>query len=147
MKMVEEKSKQSADAAVRSAPASGKSGKIAAVRIRSAIHADGAVKDTLEMLKLRRKNACVILDDTPSLRGMIVKAKDFITYGEVSPDVVKLLEEKRGRKGKDGKLLNVFLLHPPRGGFERKGIKLPFNLGGALGYRGTKIDDLLKRMV
>ena len=47
-------------------------------------------------------------------------------------------------KRKDKKMIN---LHPPRGGFERKGIKIPFKVGGALGYRGEKISDLIKRML
>jgi large subunit ribosomal protein L30 len=40
-----------------------------------------------------------------------------------------------------------FRLNPPRKGFERKGIKVPFSLGGALGYRKNKINDLIKRMI
>jgi large subunit ribosomal protein L30 len=39
----------------------------------------------------------------------------------------------------------VIRLHPPRKGYE--GIKRPFSLGGALGYRGEKINDLLRRMI
>jgi large subunit ribosomal protein L30 len=40
-----------------------------------------------------------------------------------------------------------FRLGMPRKGFERKGIKYPFSLGGVLGYRKDKINDLLKRMI
>ena len=40
-----------------------------------------------------------------------------------------------------------FRLNPPVKGFDRKGIKVPFSLGGALGYRKEKINDLIKRMV
>ncbi len=40
-----------------------------------------------------------------------------------------------------------FRLSPPRGGFERGGIKRPFHLGGALGYRGRYINDLIRRMI
>ncbi len=40
-----------------------------------------------------------------------------------------------------------FRLHPPSGGYERKGIKVPYALGGALGYRGAAINDLLRRMM
>ena len=39
----------------------------------------------------------------------------------------------------------VIRLSPPRKGYE--GIKRPFSLGGALGYRGEKINDLLRRMI
>jgi large subunit ribosomal protein L30 len=40
-----------------------------------------------------------------------------------------------------------FRLNPPKGGFERKGIKQPFATGGVLGYRGAKINDLIQRML
>ena len=40
-----------------------------------------------------------------------------------------------------------FRLSPPRKGFGRKGIKFAFTKGGALGYRGIKINDLIKRML
>ena len=38
----------------------------------------------------------------------------------------------------------VFRLHPPRKGYE--GIKRSFKEGGALGYRGEKINNLIRRM-
>ena len=40
-----------------------------------------------------------------------------------------------------------FRLKPPVGGFERKGIKIPFSLGGAIGYRKDKINDLILKML
>ena len=40
-----------------------------------------------------------------------------------------------------------FRLAPPIKGFERKGIKLPFSMGGVLGYRKEKINGLLQRMI
>jgi large subunit ribosomal protein L30 len=53
-----------------------------------------------------------------------------------------MLKEKRGAEDQ-----KVFRLSPPRGGFERKGIKTPFTMGGALGNRKEKINDLIKRMI
>ena len=44
-------------------------------------------------------------------------------------------------------LKQFFRLSPPVRGFERGGIKNPFSLGGALGYRKDNINDLVKRMV
>lgn len=44
-------------------------------------------------------------------------------------------------------LKQFFRLGMPRKGFERKGIKVPYSLGGALGYRKESINDLIKRMV
>ena len=39
-----------------------------------------------------------------------------------------------------------FRLHPPRGGFKGS-IKKHFKAGGELGYRGSNINDLVKRML
>ena len=40
----------------------------------------------------------------------------------------------------------VFKLHPPTKGFKGK-IKKSYGMGGELGYRGEKINELIKRMV
>ncbi len=40
----------------------------------------------------------------------------------------------------------VFRLHPPRGGFERPGIKRSFSVGGVWGNRGPKINALIEKM-
>lgn len=51
------------------------------------------------------------------------------------------------------KLLDVpglkpfFKLSPPVKGFERGGTKKPYSMGGVLGYRKEKINDLIKRML
>ena len=114
--------------------------KLAAVLIRGLIGIRKEIKDTLFMLKLRKKHACVVLANNAVNRGMLKKVKDYVAYGTISQEVEKELVEKRG----EGKF---YALHPPRGGFGRKGIKVPFNSGGALGDRNDKMDDLLKRMI
>ncbi|MFP4567980.1 MAG: uL30 family ribosomal protein [Candidatus Woesearchaeota archaeon] len=115
--------------------------KLAAILVRGLVEVKQEIKDTLRMLNLQKKNACVILVDNPVNRGMLKKCENYITFGEVSDEVVALLKEKRPSTSK------FFSLHPPRGGFEREGIKKPFNLKGALGYRAGKIDDLIKKMI
>ncbi len=40
-----------------------------------------------------------------------------------------------------------FRLTPPRGGYERKGIKTQYSIGGALGYRKETINGLIRRMI
>ena len=44
-------------------------------------------------------------------------------------------------------LKQVFRLMPPKKGYERGGIKHPYSTGGALGYRGDAINDLVNRMI
>jgi len=40
-----------------------------------------------------------------------------------------------------------FRLKPPSKGYDRKGIKKSFSIGGALGYRGKEISKLINRMI
>ena len=115
---------------------------IAIIRIRGETGIKKDVKDTLEMLNLSRKFSAVVVDETPVYLGMAVKAKDFITWGEIDAETKKLLDEKR--KDSESK---VYRLHPPRGGFERKGTKRTYIEGGALGNRKKDINTLIKRMV
>ncbi len=111
---------------------------IAAIRIRSSIGARKPVKDTLRMLGLTRKNACVVVEDTPQMRGMLRKCTDFITYGDVSDELAKQLKELY--KGDD-----AAHLHPARGGL--KSVKRPFTRNGDLGDRGEEMEKLIKRML
>ncbi|ASJ00120.1 50S ribosomal protein L30 [Thermococcus gorgonarius] len=71
--------------------------KLALIRLRSGIRARGEVRDTLAMLRLHRINHLVIVDDTPSYRGMIQKVKDYITWGEIDKETLVKLLRKRGR--------------------------------------------------
>ena len=154
--------------------------KIAIVQIRGTIGVSKTVKDTLRMLNLSRKNSCSIIDSNPQFIGMLTKVKDVSTWGEINPETLKILLEKRGRlpgnilldekyvKDKlnlsldqfakeliDGNkkvkdlpgLKPFFRLHPPRGGFEKGGIKRPFSLGGVLGYRKDRINSLIQKMI
>src|SRR3990172_2019334 len=122
---------------------------IAAILIRSLINKTPDQRKALDVLRLRSRHLCIVLKDTPSNRGMMHKVKDCVTYGEIDYTTFKLLKDKRGetRMDREGKahMLPVFRLHPPRGGFERKGIKMPFSLGGALGDRGAQIKELIER--
>lgn len=122
---------------------------IAVILVRGLIDISKNIKDTLYMLRLRRKNVCVIIEATQSNIGMINKVKDYVTWGEINDVTLKLLIEKRSeRNPEDPKRTKPFFrLSPPRKGFGRKGVKMPFSHGGALGCRGEKINDLIKRML
>ena len=56
------------------------------------------VKHTLDLLQLWRKHYCVVVQNTPAMKGMLVKAKDYVTFGEIDEDTIKLLNEKRLEK-------------------------------------------------
>lgn len=116
---------------------------IAVVRVRGSIGVMKEIKDTLNMLRLYNKNNCVVVPNTPAYLGMIKKVKDYVTWGEIDDKTLNLLKEKR-KKDVEKK---YFRLNPPRKGYGRKGIKCSFRIGGALGYRKEKINDLIKRML
>lgn len=113
---------------------------LAIIRVRGLLRRTAEQRTTFEYLNITTKQACAIFPDTPSIRGMIRKVDGFITWGEVDDETIKLLEEKKGKQ-------KTYNLQPPRGGFERKGTKVPYSRGGALGYRGSAINDLIKRMI
>lgn len=139
---------------------------LAAIRIRGLTMVNTKIQDTMKMLRLYKSNFCTVLPNTPIYAGMLKKAKDYITWGEIDDETFKMLVEKRGEefngretdskskiKYNDFVVINnkrikrYFRLNPPRKGFGRKGIKHTFQQGGALGYRGEAINDLIKRMV
>jgi hypothetical protein len=99
------------------------------------------------MLNLQKKHACVVVDDTPSVCGMLKKIQSVVTYGPLSEETYAQLKAKRGSASKDDNAKEVFFLAPPVGGFERKGIKKSVVQGGALGERKQGIDSLLQKMM
>ncbi|MBI2103026.1 uL30 family ribosomal protein [Candidatus Woesearchaeota archaeon] len=139
--------------------------KLAVVLVRGLIDMNQPLKDALRVLRLHRKNHCVIVADNPVSRGMLNKVKDYVTWGEISSETYTELVERRGKEFKarqtDGKkkysyatiefkgkkYKPYFALNPPLKGFGRKGIKVAFRAGGALGNRGEKMNDLIKRMM
>lgn len=139
----------------------------AVIRLRGTVKAKKEVIDTLKMLRLNRKMHCVLIKETPDLKGMVRRVKDYVTWGEINDDILKLLIQKRGRKignrrvSKEevNKIFNeiknnniknsgikpVFRLTPPSKGF-KKSIKQHYPKG-ELGYRRKEINELLKRMI
>ena len=131
---------------------------MAVIQIRSIIGANKEVRDTLKMLNLGKVNRCTIIHENPSYRGMLQKVKDYVTWGEIDDDVLSLLLERakvenveevmkkleEGAKLKDVASPSIGL-HPPRKGY--RSIKKPYKMGGASGYRGKDINELIRRMI
>ncbi|HLD40064.1 MAG TPA: uL30 family ribosomal protein [Candidatus Nanoarchaeia archaeon] len=131
-------------------------GRLAVVLVRGMVKVVKPVKETLMMLNLHRKNHCVVIENTPAYHGMLLRVKDYVTWGEIDDATFAELVQKRGQLADERqksveingkKYKRFFALNPPRKGFGRKGIKRAFKIGGALGPRGEKINDLVKRML
>lgn len=152
--------------------------KLAVILIRGTVNTHPDVRKTLELLRLKKKHACVVIEDNEVSKGMLQKVQDYVTFGPITEETFVELISKRGElvgKAKvDGKNVDAkavakeyfstglklrdfeekyslkpfFRLHPPKGGFERGGIKLPTSKGGVLGKRDeAKITALIQKML
>ena len=120
----------------------------AMILVRGRQRVTQTVKDTLDMLHLTKKNTCVIVKTNDSINGMIRKVNSYITYGDIDESTLTELKKKKNLLKKESKVfLYSAALNPPRKGYGRKGIKIPFLKGGALGNRKEKMSDLIKRML
>ena len=151
------------------------------IRVRSDRGVKPKIRHTMSMLNLTKVNHAVLVPDTPAYAGMLQKAKDYVTWGEVDAATISALISQRGRMIGDKPITNaviksgsefstinalskaiasgdartnavegmkpVFRLHPPRGAKGWGGIKRSFSTGGALGFRGEAISDLVGRMI
>ncbi len=78
--------------------------RIAVVRVRGRVGVDQKIEDTLHMLRLKRVNHCVVIDDRPSYMGMIRKVINYITWGYISKETFAELLRKRGEVEGYGRL-------------------------------------------
>lgn len=151
--------------------------KLAVILIRGTLNTHPDVKKTLELLRLKKKHTCVVVDNNQVNIGMLQKVKDYVTFGTIDEVAFAEIIVKRGelvgqtkvegskvdakkvaKEYFEGKLklreftekYNLkpfFRLHPPKGGFERGGIKTPFAKGGVLGNRREKVNELIVKML
>jgi large subunit ribosomal protein L30 len=143
------------------------------VRVRGGIHSRHDIQQTLRELHLTRANHATVIPEEPSFRGMLMATQGYVTWGEAEAETVQALLTARGQTRTGAKvsgdskgepsvselaasvlggglarvktLKPLVRLAPPKGGW--KSTKKPFSLGGALGYRGRAINDLVKRMM
>ena len=133
----------------------------AAIILKGTVKTTRKILDTLEKLRLRIPNSCVIVPSDSVHKGMLKRVAEYITWGEISEQtLVKLLVKRGGLEAKKAKsvaakalkegnfdgteVVPVFRLSPPSGGL--KSIRIP-KPKGDLGYRGEAINALLERMI
>ncbi|MDP2974299.1 MAG: 50S ribosomal protein L30 [Candidatus Diapherotrites archaeon] len=150
---------------------------LAGIRIRGNSGLSPDVKKTLQLLSLHKVNHLVLVDtaqkgmlqkvsqfiafgevDEKTLalllqrRGRLQGDKrldqKFLQEKKIDgfPALAAAVTEKKEKLRELG-IKHVFRLHPPSKGFERKGIKKDYNIGGALGYRGADMNKLILRMI
>lgn len=143
------------------------------VRVRGGIHSREDIRETLAELHLTRANHATVIPEEPSYRGMLMAAQGYLTWGEADAETVARLLTARGETRTGARLSSpdsgvtditelahsvlggglarvktlkpLLRLAPPKGGWSST--KKPYSLGGALGYRGHDINDLVQRML
>ena len=137
---------------------------ILAIRISGMVSINRDSQETLYRMRLRRKYAATLIEDTPQNRKMLEGVRNLIAFGDVSKETIREILEKRA-EGVEGKKFDVdkvmesigkkslselgvkpfFRLHPPRGGIESK---RHFGIGrGVLGDHKEAINKLVERML
>jgi large subunit ribosomal protein L30 len=82
---------------------------LAVIRLKGKINVNYKIRATLDMLNVRRTNYMTLVPNTPSYLGMLKKARNFITWGEINADILKHVLEKRGEITGRKKLTNKHL--------------------------------------
>jgi large subunit ribosomal protein L30 len=84
-----------------------------------------------------------MVGDHPVTNATIKAGSDFKTVKSFAKAIAS---GDASMKSVDG-LKPIFRLHPPRGTKGWGGIKRAYTVGGALGFRGEAISDLVGRMI
>lgn len=133
-------------------------GVILAIRIKGLIGMDPDVRKTLESLGLEKTYTAGLLQDNPSILGMLKKVSRYLTWGRPSKQTLATFFSKAGLPADDQhveavlrgeKTLDraVFIrLHPPKKGFKRS-VKRAYRSGGEYGDRGEEINLLIRKML
>ena len=81
---------------------------ILAVRIRGTATDNPDVRRTMEILKMESTFRARLLENSPSNLGMLRTAKNLVAWGQVNPDVMEALLQKRGERDGNKKLDEEF---------------------------------------
>ena len=86
-----------------------RSKRYAVIRIRGVNNVRNTINNTCKLLNVARIHNLTFIDDRVSYKGMLQKAKDIITWGEVTAESVEAVLEKWGRLPGNKRLTNEYL--------------------------------------
>ncbi len=81
----------------------------AVIRVRGIPDVNRDIQHTMTLLGLTRVNHCVIVPENDVMKGMLQKAKDYITWGEVDQETLAALIRTRGRIAGDDAVTDDYL--------------------------------------
>jgi len=79
------------------------------VRARSNVGVERTIRETMGHLNLTKVNHAIIIPDNAQYRGMLQKAKDYITWGEATEELVEKMLVERGRMVGDKPLTDAIV--------------------------------------
>lgn len=82
---------------------------ILAIRVRGQVRVRPQIEDTLDKLLLGHLHHARLLPATQSIVGMIEKAKDYVTWGVPTEEVIEKLLIKRGRITGNARLTDAYV--------------------------------------
>lgn len=82
---------------------------LAAVRVRGHAKIRHDAVETMDMLRLNRVNHCVLLPKNDTTDGMLHVVKDYVTWGEVTPEAIARLLFHKGELVGGGKLTDAYV--------------------------------------
>jgi len=148
-----------------------------AIRLRGTVNVNGRIRMTLDSLNLKHVNNLVVVPEDEHTLGMLKKAKDYITWGNLDEATAELLLRHKVMVEGDHPLKEDFLKESGIDGFPEAAQKLSASEGslkelgvkrvvrmapakgglrtikrsfvshGDLGFRGDDINGLIKRMM
>jgi large subunit ribosomal protein L30 len=136
-----------------------------AIRISGQIEIPKKIQEALFRLRIRKKYTATLLQPTVENQKLLKKLRNYIAYGDIDKETLKLLIEKRA-KPLPGKKLDVsktlsdlekkkiteldikpfFGLHPAKGGIDSK-LHFGTSKKAVLGDNKKSINDLVRRML
>jgi len=91
---------------------------IAVIRVRGTVNVNPKIKTTMENLRLFKPNHLVLISEDNVSKKMAEKAKDYVTFGEVSEETLAKLLAKRARLEGNKKVTLDYLKEKKVSGFE-----------------------------
>jgi len=81
---------------------------LAVIRVKGFSGIFREVNETMKMLHLERNCHATLVDNRPAYLGMLRKAQNYLTWGEISKETLALLLRKRGRLVGNKKLTDEY---------------------------------------
>lgn len=78
------------------------------IKVRGTISAKREARETLDMLNIKKTHNAVIIDNRPSFIGMLYRVQNYVTWGEVTKEMLSEMIKKRGRLAGDKRFTDEY---------------------------------------